>query len=92
VVPQVPAPHGASDIPPPLSARLPHVIVRVAPGCGIRPERVWWKDLTGPRLDQRQSAYTHYNRLNRSYKVLFIKEIFVIVKLFGRELAVRGGT
>ena len=48
--------------------------VQVAPGFGVRPERVWWKGLTGPRLDQRQSAYTHYNRLADVDKVLVSKE------------------
>jgi hypothetical protein len=82
-VAQVPVSPGASDIPPALSARLPHVTVRVAPGFGVRPEHVWWKDLTGPRLDQRQSAYTHYNFLNQLNKVLFIKEKIVAVNVVG---------
>ena len=91
-MPQVPVPPGASDIPPPLSARLPHVTVRVAPGCGVRPERVWWKGLTGPRLDQRQSAYTHYNRVDEFNKVLFIKEKLVTVNVVGTNVQSVGGT
>jgi hypothetical protein len=89
-VPQVLGFPGASDIPPLLSARLPHVTVRVVPECGVRPERVWWKSLTGPRLDQRLSAYTHYNCLNDFNKVLFIKEALVIVNAVETKRAVCG--